>query len=113
MTKGIAMFGTDEPGDVVRLGAAVLIILWVSAVASAFIDNIPYTATMIPVVLQIANDLNIELGPMIWALAFSAPVWAAMEHSLAHRQTLLLPVCQKRRVTRFRSMNSLRLVSRL
>ena len=66
------MFGTDEPGDVVRLGAAVLIILWVSAVASAFIDNIPYTATMIPVVLQIANDLNIELGPMIWALAFGA-----------------------------------------
>ncbi len=72
VTKGIAMFGTDEPGDVVRLGAAVLIILWVSAVASAFIDNIPYTATMIPVVLQIADDLNIELGPMIWALAFGA-----------------------------------------
>ena len=72
VTKGIAMFGTDEAGDVVRLAAAILIILWVSAIASAFIDNIPYTATMIPVVMQIANDLNIDLNPMIWALAFGA-----------------------------------------
>ena len=72
VTKGITMFGTDEAGDVVRLAAAVLIILWVSAIASAFIDNIPYTATMIPVVMQIANDLNIDLNPMIWALAFGA-----------------------------------------
>lgn len=72
VTKGIAMFGTDEQGDLVRLAAAVLIILWVSAIASAFIDNIPYTATMIPVVMQIAHDLNIDLGPMIWALAFGA-----------------------------------------
>ena len=72
VTKGIANFGTDAEGDLVRLAAAVLIILWVSAIASAFIDNIPYTATMIPVVMQIAHDLNIDLGPMIWALAFGA-----------------------------------------
>jgi Na+/H+ antiporter NhaD/arsenite permease-like protein len=72
VTKGIEMFGTDAEGDFVRLAAAVLIILWVSAIASAFIDNIPYTATMIPVVMQIAHDLNIDLGPMIWALAFGA-----------------------------------------
>jgi Na+/H+ antiporter NhaD/arsenite permease-like protein len=72
VTKGIEMFGTSDDGDVVRLAAAILIILWVSAVASAFIDNIPYTATMIPVVLQISYELNIELGPLIWALAFGA-----------------------------------------
>jgi Na+/H+ antiporter NhaD/arsenite permease-like protein len=72
VTKGIEMFGTSDDGDVVRLAAAILIILWVSAVASAFIDNIPYTATMIPVVLQISYELNIQLGPLIWALAFGA-----------------------------------------
>lgn len=73
VTKAIAMFGSaDGDGVTVRLAAAVLIILWVSAIASAFIDNIPYTATMIPVVLQIAYELNIELGPLIWALAFGA-----------------------------------------
>jgi len=52
--------------------AALVIILWVSAVASAFIDNIPYTITMIPVVLQISDSLNLDLGPLIWALAFGA-----------------------------------------
>tara|TARA_B100000767_G_scaffold275460_1_gene312524 strand:- start:1813 stop:3564 length:1752 start_codon:yes stop_codon:yes gene_type:complete len=72
VTKGIGMFGTDADGDVVRLAAAILIILWVSAIASAFIDNIPYTATMIPVVMQIAYELNIDLNPLIWALAFGA-----------------------------------------
>ena len=52
--------------------AALVIILWVSAIASAFIDNIPYTITMIPVVLQIADSLSLDLGPLIWALAFGA-----------------------------------------
>ena len=42
------------------------------AIASAFIDNIPYTITMIPVVLQIADSLSLDLGPPIWALAFGA-----------------------------------------
>ena len=55
-----------------RFVAALVIILWVSAVASAFIDNIPYTITMIPVVLQISSSLQLDLGPMIWALAFGA-----------------------------------------
>ena len=73
VTKGIAMFGSAEgDGVTTRLAAAVLIILWVSAIASAFIDNIPYTATMIPVVMQIADELSIELSPLIWALAFGA-----------------------------------------
>lgn len=72
VTKGIELFGTEKEGDVVRLAAAIMIILWVSAIASAFIDNIPYTATMIPVVMQISNDLVIDLNPLIWALAFGA-----------------------------------------
>ena len=55
-----------------RFVAALIIVLWVSAIASAFIDNIPYTITMIPVVLQISDSLGIELGPLIWALAFGA-----------------------------------------
>jgi len=65
----IEMFPDDEK---TRLVAALVILLWVSAIASAFIDNIPYTITMVPVILQISHDLNIELGPLIWALAFGA-----------------------------------------
>ena len=73
--KAIIAFGdnTTEQGRTVRLAAAILIVLWVSAVASAFIDNIPYTATMIPIVLQIADSLgDYLLSPLIWALAFGA-----------------------------------------
>jgi len=65
--RGIEAFSQEY-----RLAAAVVIILWVSAVASAFIDNIPYTATMIPIVLSLSVDLNLDLGPLIWALAFGA-----------------------------------------
>ena len=57
-----------------RLMVAVLLLLWVSAIASAFIDNIPYTATMVPVVIELASDpeLGLALGPLAWALALGA-----------------------------------------
>ena len=65
--SAIGYFSTDY-----QPAAALVIILWVSAIASAFIDNIPYTITMIPVVLQISSTMDLELGPLIWALAFGA-----------------------------------------
>ena len=57
-----------------RLMIAVLLLLWVSGIASAFIDNIPYTATMVPVVIELASDpsLGLSLGPLAWALALGA-----------------------------------------
>ena len=67
VTNAIGSFSED-----MMLPAAIVIILWVSAIASAFIDNIPYTATMIPVVLAMCADLNLPLEPIIWALAFGA-----------------------------------------
>ena len=69
--RAIEAFPQGEDG-LIRLTAAILILLWVSAIASAFIDNIPYTATMIPIVLQISHGANVELAPLIWALAFGA-----------------------------------------
>ncbi|MGB0727815.1 MAG: ArsB/NhaD family transporter [Candidatus Poseidoniaceae archaeon] len=67
VTSAIGSFSED-----MMLPAAIVIILWVSAIASAFIDNIPYTATMIPVVLAMCADLSLPLEPVIWALAFGA-----------------------------------------
>jgi Na+/H+ antiporter NhaD/arsenite permease-like protein len=46
-------------------------LLWLSGVASAIIDNIPYTATAIPIVEEmIATGLDAE--PLWWALALGA-----------------------------------------
>eukprot|EP01002_Notosolenus_urceolatus_P002784 NODE_1731_length_1317_cov_9.432177_g1441_i0.p1 GENE.NODE_1731_length_1317_cov_9.432177_g1441_i0~~NODE_1731_length_1317_cov_9.432177_g1441_i0.p1 ORF type:complete len:428 (+),score=101.94 NODE_1731_length_1317_cov_9.432177_g1441_i0:3-1286(+) len=58
-----------EPGDG-RLAVAVVVILWVSAFASAFIDNIPYTAAMVSVIKKISIDSQLPLKPLIWSLAF-------------------------------------------
>ena len=53
------------------LTVATLGILWFSALASAIVDNIPYTATAIPIVQQLAAT-GLEAEPMWWALALGA-----------------------------------------
>ena len=46
-------------------------LLWLSGIASAIIDNIPYTATMIPVVQQL-GVAGIPIEPLWWSLALGA-----------------------------------------
>ncbi|KAK5638427.1 hypothetical protein RI129_012722 [Pyrocoelia pectoralis] len=57
-----------------RLAVAILLILWVSAIASAFVDNIPLTTMMIKVATVLADDaeLQLPLQPLVWALSFGA-----------------------------------------
>jgi len=57
-----------------QLTIAITLILWVSAVTSAFLDNIPYTATMIPVVKILHDELpeTLPLKTLVWALSFGA-----------------------------------------
>lgn len=57
-----------------RLTVAILIILWVSAIVSAFVDNIPLTTMMIRIVISLAEKkvLNLPLQPLAWALSFGA-----------------------------------------
>lgn len=47
-------------------------ILWVSAIASAFIDNIPFVATMIPLIKDLGALSGISLTPLWWALSLGA-----------------------------------------
>ncbi|OPZ60083.1 MAG: Na(+)/H(+) antiporter NhaB [Deltaproteobacteria bacterium ADurb.Bin510] len=55
------------------LTTAAIIILWVAAIASAFIDNIPFTATMLPIVAYLNTVLpGAESGVLWWALALGA-----------------------------------------
>ena len=52
---------------------AIVIILWVSALASAIIDNIPFTATMLPIVAYLTGVIpGAEGGVLWWALALGA-----------------------------------------
>jgi Na+/H+ antiporter NhaD/arsenite permease-like protein len=50
-----------------------MLILWLSAVASAFLDNIPFVATMIPLIKSMGQLGGIEnLNPLWWSLALGA-----------------------------------------
>jgi len=55
-----------------RLAVAILLILWVSALASAFVDNIPLTTMMVRIVSKLNLELGLPLQPLVWALAFGA-----------------------------------------
>lgn len=50
----------------------VIAILWVSAIASAFVDNIPFVATMIPMIQDMGAISGMDLTPIWWALALGA-----------------------------------------
>lgn len=52
----------------------VAIIIWISAIASAFIDNIPFAATMIPVIQSLATTSGIPLATMSWALSIGTDI---------------------------------------
>ena len=49
-----------------------MLILWMSAVASAFIDNIPFVATLIPLIQDMGQMGLSNLEPMWWSLALGA-----------------------------------------
>lgn len=50
------------------------IIIWVSAIASAFIDNIPFAATMVPVIKSLSVTTGVALPTMAWALSMGTDI---------------------------------------
>lgn len=71
--KILAGFIGSVSGGNIAVMIAVIII--VSAVASAFIDNIPFAATMIPVITDLASDVaGVNLTVLAWALAIGTDI---------------------------------------
>ncbi len=52
----------------------VMVILWVSASASALVDNIPFAATMVPVIRSLSATSGVELSVLAWALALGTDI---------------------------------------
>jgi len=52
----------------------IAIILWISAIASAFVDNIPFAATMIPIIRSLAATQGIDLSVLAWTLAMGTDI---------------------------------------
>ena len=57
-----------------NLMVMIAIIIWVSAIASAFIDNIPFAATMIPVIDSLAAAQGVDISILAWALAMGTDI---------------------------------------
>lgn len=58
-------------GDIIKMA---LVVLWVSAILSSFLDNIPFVATMIPLLHTAQNQMpeGVDFNPVWWALALGA-----------------------------------------
>ena len=50
------------------------LILWVSAFASAIVDNIPFAATMVPVIANLSQVYGLSLRTLSWTLALGADI---------------------------------------
>jgi Na+/H+ antiporter NhaD/arsenite permease-like protein len=71
--ESIAEFLTSVAGGGSALTA--IIVIWGSGIASGIIDNIPFTAIMIPVIQDLAQSENLsesEVRPLWWSLALGA-----------------------------------------
>ena len=63
--------GTVSKGNFALM---VAIIVWVSGLASAFVDNIPFAATMVPVIKSLAATQGVDLSVLAWALAMGTDI---------------------------------------
>ena len=52
----------------------IAIIIWGSAIASAFVDNIPFAATMIPVIKSPAVAQGVDLATLSWTLSMGTDI---------------------------------------
>lgn len=52
----------------------VAIIIWISAVASALVDNIPFAATMVPIISTLAQTQGVDRSVLTWALSMGTDI---------------------------------------
>ncbi len=54
--------------------AMIAIIIWLSAIASAFVDNIPFATTMIPIIKSLSLTYGVDLSMLAWTLAMGTDI---------------------------------------
>lgn len=66
-----AFIGKISGGNIIVM---VAIIIWISAIASAFVDNIPFAATMIPVIKSLSASTGVSLDVLAWTLSMGTDI---------------------------------------
>ena len=91
----VAKAATDAMAD--RLGLATMVLLWGSAALSAIVDNIPYVATMSPIVADLVSASNGGgRGQVLWwALALGADLGGNATAIGASANVVMLGIAEK------------------
>ena len=71
-----------------------LLIMWVAAILSAFVDNIPFTVTMIPIILGL-ESAGVPVTPMWWALALGVGLGGNGTHIGATANIIVMSELEK------------------
>lgn len=66
-----AFIGRISGGNVMVM---IAIIIWLSAVSSAFVDNIPFATTMIPIIRTLSVTYGVDLSMLAWTLAMGTDI---------------------------------------
>jgi len=86
--QAITPFVRDDPL------AATLMLMWVAAVLSAAIDNIPFTAAMIPILLSM-DAQGINVTPLWWALSMGVGLGGNGTHIGASANVFVVTVSER------------------
>ncbi|MBQ3647839.1 MAG: citrate transporter [Spirochaetia bacterium] len=71
------------------------IVMWVSGIASAFVDNIPFTATMIPVIESLAATTGVSMHTLAWTLSMGTDVGGCATPIGASANVVGTSICAK------------------
>ncbi|MQA98302.1 MAG: hypothetical protein GEV11_28260 [Streptosporangiales bacterium] len=80
-----------------RLGMATQLLLWGSAGLSAIVDNIPYVATMSPIVADLVQQAGADGQVLWWALAFGADLGGNATAIGASANVVVLGIAERNR----------------
>ena len=84
---------TSDPGALLQ-GA--LLLMWVAAILSALVDNIPFTVTMIPIVAGLETQ-GVNVQPLWWALAIGVGLGGNATHIGATANVICIAEAERSR----------------
>lgn len=72
LLKMVAAAVTDISGG--NFFIALSIILWISAFGSSIVDNVPFAATMAPILKHLSENFGFSLLPLVWSTALGTDI---------------------------------------
>jgi Na+/H+ antiporter NhaD/arsenite permease-like protein len=72
LLKMVAAAVTDVSGG--NFFIALSIILWISAFGSSIVDNVPFAATMAPILKHMSENFGFSLLPLVWSTALGTDI---------------------------------------